>query len=66
MRAPRPTRIITKLRKKGHKDLTKEECCKLLAWQLEQIYAWEQLVWDKIWGGGGGSAPPPPPKWPPK
>ena len=61
----RPTRIIAKLRRSGLSSLTKEECCLLMAWHLERVYAWELIVWNKIWGTGGGGTPPPPPKWPP-
>lgn len=61
----KPTRIINKYKKKGIGSLTPKECCALMDWHLGQIAAWEQALWDLIWGGGGGGTPPPPPKWPP-
>jgi len=65
MKTRKPTDAVKKFKRHGHKELTPKECCALVSWQLERIYEWEMMIWDRIWGTGGGGTPPPPPKWPP-
>lgn len=65
MATRKPTATIKKFKKKGKRELTQQECCDLVMYQLGEIAKWEMLVWNQIWGSGGGSPPPPPPTWPP-
>jgi len=52
--------------KKDHRNLSPAECCDLVWKHLEDVYDWQQKVYNKFWGppGPGGGTPPPPPKWP--
>lgn len=66
MPSPAMKKLFAKHKKKGHRGLTPQECCRLVLYQLGEIAKWEKLLWDRLYGTGGGGTPPPPPVWPPK
>jgi hypothetical protein len=64
----KPRFEMKKKDKKPKKNIRgKDNCCgevQEMYEYLEELRAWCDLVWQKLWGPGGGSPPPPPPPWP--
>lgn len=63
---PTIQRITDQLAADGPAFLSEQDCCALVTYQLGEIAAWQQLVWDNLFSGNATPNPPPPPKWPPK